>query len=97
MLNLSATGISVNLNEEIGRAQIPVVFRYLILQNQMIAKGIPGQLIDEPVILMQVIPLMCEHKIRIHLGFQALEDLFHFTTHIGEEPVTEIVDFYPCS
>lgn len=78
---------------KIGRAQIPVIFRDFIFQDQMIAECIPREIGDDAVILMTVIPKMRKNKVWIP-RFQSLKERLDICTRVREKPITEIFDNY---
>ena len=57
--------------EEVGRSEIAVVLRDLVLQDEVVAPGVPGQLGDEPVILVPILPVVGEDEVRGELAASA--------------------------
>jgi hypothetical protein len=90
----------LELHEEIWRAQVAIVFWDFVLQNEMVSKRVPRQLVDQPVILMQVTTVMSENKIRINDPLYSFELVFDFGSPIGEKTIAMRPDhniFRPCT
>ena len=51
-------------HEDTRLSHVAIVFRNLVLQNQMVAKGVPGQFRDKAMILMRIFAVMSEDQIR---------------------------------
>src|SRR5262245_7133529 len=49
--------------EHIRNSKIAVELRDLVLQDCVVPKRVPGQLIDHPVILVQIVATVCEDQI----------------------------------
>jgi hypothetical protein len=45
-------------------AKISIVLKHFVFKDEMIPPSIPGQFIDQPVILVQIIPVMSEYYVR---------------------------------
>src|SRR3954467_2612725 len=58
----------------------------------MITKRVPGQLANEQVILMKIVPKMGEDKIGRESFLEALENLFDRRANVREEAVPERLD-----
>src|SRR2546422_5147044 len=79
----------VQLDEGVRGSEVAVVFGDLVLEDQMVAEGVPGQLGNETVILMTVTAVVREHDIGRDLFLQLLEMIFDRFTHMREEAVPE--------
>ena len=79
----------VERDEDVRRAEIAVVLRDLELEDQVVAEGVPGQLGDEPVILVEVRAGVREHQLRRHGRLQPLERLLDVAAGVREEAVPE--------
>ena len=79
-------------HEEIRRAEIAIVLRNFELQNQMVAKRVPGQLRDEGVILMQVLAKMREDDVGRDLALEPFKGVFDVQADIRKAAVPKIVD-----
>ena len=71
--------------------EIPVVFGNLIFQNQVIAKRVPGQFVDETMILVQIMTVVCQNNIGIDSALKTFELIFYLAADVREIPVLEIV------
>ena len=54
---------SVRWHERIGRADVPVVLRDLVLEDQVVAERVPRQLGDEAMVLVQIGALVREDQV----------------------------------
>src|SRR5947207_15966262 len=61
--NLGPAHRAFELYEEIWRAEIDVVLRTLVLENEVVSKCVAGQFVDEPMIMVQVVLLVGEAEI----------------------------------
>ena len=82
-------GLVVEVDEEVRRAQVAVVLRDLVLEDQMVAKRVPGQLRDEAMILVQIAAPVREDQVRGDLALEALEVLLDLGAVVREEAVAE--------
>ena len=44
----------VEVDEHVRRAEVAVVLRDLVLEDQVVAEGVPGELRDEAVVLVEI-------------------------------------------
>ena len=56
-------------------AHVAVVLRHLVLEDQVVAEGVPGQLAADPVILVQVGALVGEDDVGREICLQLFEVL----------------------
>ena len=63
-LILRSDNAAIEGQKAIRRTQIAIVFRDLVLEDQLIAEGVSGQLGDSPVVLMEILAMVREHEIR---------------------------------
>jgi len=71
--------------------KIPIIFRNLILENQMIPKRIPRKTGDLPMILVCVTTPMSEDDIRLDLAFQIFEEFFDLLANTVEKTIAKFV------
>src|SRR5688572_25110953 len=83
-LELAAHELLVQRDEEVRRSQVTVVFRYLVLEDEMIPEGVPSELAGESMILVQIVSRVREDDIGTYF-LQLLERLFDIRTRIGKE------------
>jgi len=76
-VDLSSAEICGERHEDIGTAQVTVVFQDFILKNQVVPECIPGQIRQDPVILVSVIAEMREDDFRFEAGLNLLEPLLN--------------------
>lgn len=55
----------------------------------MIAKGIPGKLADDAMVLMQIVPIVREHQIWVYPFLKQLEVALDLFATIGEKALLE--------
>src|SRR5262245_35456801 len=65
---LLVRGGGVERNEEVRRAEVRVVLRDLVLEDEMVAEGVPGQLPDRAVVLVQIALVVREDQIGAHFA-----------------------------
>jgi hypothetical protein len=58
----------------------------------VVSPGVPGELADEPVVLVEVVPGMGEDHVGVEPAFQVLEHVLHLATAVRKEPVAKAVD-----
>src|SRR2546428_10915395 len=63
--------------EEIGRSEVAVIFRDLVLEDQLVTPGVPGELRYEAVVLVPIVAIVSEDEVRGELLFQRLELVFY--------------------
>jgi len=75
--------------EESGIAEIGVVFWNFVLEHQVIAEGVVGELGQQPVVLLSVALPMSQDERRIKIAFEGLEVVLDIGALEGEIPVAE--------
>ena len=80
---------------DVGPTKVPVDLGNLILENQVVPEGVPGEFACQPVILMEVVAGVGEHDLRIDPQLQRLEEIFDLCARIGEKAVAEPVHLDP--
>src|SRR5216683_1818968 len=70
---LALASLAIKRNIEIGRAQVAIILWNLIFEDHVIPPGVPGQLVDDPVVLMQILSRMSKDHVRRSLGLQLFE------------------------
>src|ERR1035441_6774306 len=79
--HLLLANIHLQRHEHAGLSHVPVVFWNFILQNQMISKRVPGQLCEEPLVLMSVLSVVSKDNVRRDLLLQLFEHRLYFGTY----------------
>src|SRR5712691_2848535 len=82
------TGIAIQPYEKVRRSQIAIVLWNFVFQDEMVAKRIPRQFADDPVILVEVVTVMSKNQIGSELVFQFLE--INFDTCIKRREIAII-------
>src|SRR5262249_11591427 len=72
-LHLALGELGVETDVGVGLAEVALVLRDLVLEDQVVAPGVPGQLRDEAVVLVPVAERVGEDQVRVELALQALE------------------------
>ena len=81
----------IQVDKEVRYAKIAVIFRNFIFQDEVVSKGIPGQLTDQTMILMQIMPVMGEDDVWRFLPFQLLKKIFNLTANVREKTVPKFL------
>ena len=76
-------------NEKIGRAEIAIVFRNFVFEDEMIPPSVPGEIGKDAVVLMAVVPLMSEDDVGLDL-FQSLKEPLDAFAFVGKEARAEL-------
>ena len=95
MLGLSARNVAQQGDVEIRLPQVAIPLGDLVLQNQVIAERLPGDVRDDPVILVAVVAAMSENHVRRERSLDRFEHVLDLAQGGGEVPVAELVDVYP--
>src|SRR6185295_4126165 len=66
--DLAAQDFLAEFDIEVRLAQIAIPFRNFVFEDELIAEGVPGELTEEPMILVRILARMGHN----HVGFQAL-------------------------
>src|SRR5437867_4777452 len=76
ILNFFTTDRIVQMNEKIGRPNIPIVLDDFVFQDKVIPECVPSQLRYEAVVLMKVVPIMRQDEIRSAFSLEFFEEVF---------------------
>src|SRR5438874_8282542 len=76
-------------HEEIRRAQISVVFRDFVFEDEVIAKSVPRQLAYQTVVLVKIMPAMRKDYIRPEDFLEFLEAFFDWRAEVGKDSISE--------
>ena len=79
-------------HEEVRLSQVSVVFRNLVFHDEVIAKRVPGQLANDPMILMQIVTVMCQDQVRNKFFLQFLKLRLNSRMKRREKAITVISD-----
>src|SRR5882724_2750211 len=82
----------VEMHVEVWNAEIAVIFQNLVLEDQVIPVGVPGQVRDESMILMQIVTRVSEDDVRRALGLQLLEERLDAFADVRKEARLEVPD-----
>jgi len=86
-------------HETVGRPEVPVILRNFVLENQMIPKGVPSKLTDDPMILVQIAAAVGQNQIRRE-GLEPLELFLDAVSVMREKPIAKRMNnhfAFPCS
>src|SRR5262249_34471112 len=72
-IDFSLQGARRDRDIEIGLTHVSIPFGNLVLENAVIAEGIPSQTAHLAVVLMCVVSAVCEDQVRIDAAFKILE------------------------
>src|SRR5262245_56516005 len=90
VFDLAPADRGVEGNVEAGRAPGPVVLGDLVLEDEVVAEGVPGQLSEHAVILVRVAAPRAEHDVRRGAALELLEFLLDGGLLRWKEPVAEL-------
>src|SRR5688572_11954327 len=90
VLDLARANFFVEGDKEVRPAEIAVVLGNLVLQDQVAAPRVPGEVTDGAVVLVPVIPIVGEDQIRIDVLLELLEELLDVGSLVREKAVPEI-------
>jgi hypothetical protein len=91
-LDFSIQNASVERLVEIGLAYVSIPLRYFIFQYQMIAKRVPSELADLPVILVRVASAMRKNNIWINFSLHRFEAVFQCGALVLEVAVLDVAE-----
>src|SRR6185436_3706552 len=89
---LPPADLVVQVDEQVRRAEVSVELRDLVLQNHVVPERVPGELRDQPVILVPIFAVMGEDEVRRHPPLDLLEEALHRLPLVRQEAVPEILD-----
>jgi len=78
-------------DEGVRLGQVSIELGNFVFENQMIAKGVPGEIGKNAMILMPIIAEMSEDQVGLNETFELLEVIFDQFTLVGEEAGPEIL------
>jgi len=85
-------GLRVQRDKEIGSSKVAIVLGNFVFQNEMIPPGVPNELIEDAVVLMQVMTGMGENDVWRKQLFEFFKIVFNFSEDRGEVAVAKIFD-----
>src|SRR5699024_1803270 len=85
---------TVKCDKVIGISKVPVIFRNLILIDQVIPKCIPCKFIDNMMILMEIISVMSKYDIWVNIFFYYFKLIFHFAPVSRQIPILKIKNLH---
>lgn len=77
-LELPLACFIVDLNKEVGLSQVAVKLRNFVLQDQVVAEGVPCEFRKKAVILMRISVVVRENNVRGRRLFQVFENGLDF-------------------
>jgi hypothetical protein len=80
------------MNKEIGGAEITVIFGNFVFQNQVVPEGVPGEITNYPMVLVEIVAVMGENQIGFKMLFQLFKAQFDFFACRGEEAGGKILN-----
>ena len=90
--NLLLAHFSGKWHENAWLTQVAIILGNLVLQNQMVAKSIPSQFREQPVILVRILAIMGEDEVRRNRLFQLFKYGLHFCSRKGQESVLKVLE-----
>lgn len=86
------TGRFVKVNIEVGRAKIAIILGNLIFPDQVVAEGVPCEIADDPMILVQIVAAVAEDEVGRGLRFERFKSLLDGWTIIGKESIAKAMN-----
>src|SRR5688572_30124246 len=78
-------------DEDVWRPETTLGLGDLVLEDEVVAKRVPGELAGEPVILVEIAAGVGEDEVRLNV-LQLLEDLLDLTADVREEAIAKLVN-----
>ena len=79
-------------DEDVRRAEVAVVLRDLVLEDQVVTPRVPRELGHQAMVLVPVVAVVGEDQVGIHVGLELLEVVLDLGTHPGEVALPEALD-----
>ena len=92
VLDFAVTSFLIEIHVKIRVTKIAVIFENFIFEDQLIAPGVPGQLVDHSMILMEIIASVREDQIGRQRVFQLFKVLFDFDVLRRKKSIAEVQD-----
>ena len=83
--------LTSNGTKTFGDAEIAVVLRHLVLEDQVVAKRVPRELGGEPVVLVEVVAGMRQDEVWVD-PLQLLEDILDATPVVRKIAIAKLVE-----
>ena len=61
--------------KKIGLAEVAVIFRDFVFQNQFAAKGVPGEIGNQAMVLVPVVAIMSQDDVRREIAFSGFRNI----------------------
>ena len=94
MFDFSTAKLLAQWDVKVWYSKVTVIFWDLVLQDEVISKGIPGQIREQAVVLVAILPVVGEDQIRFDLFLQLLKNFFDGRALEREKTVPEILNEY---
>ena len=89
MRDLLLAPLLVERHVRIRPAEVAVELGDLVLEHEVIAEAVVGEVRDQPVVLVPVFAIVREHEVGPDLALQLLEEFLDRHRGVGEEAVAE--------
>src|SRR4029078_6753180 len=87
---LQSAQLLVQRNKHVRNAEVPIIFRDFILQDQMTAECVPCEIREHTMILMTVISIMSKNEIRPEL-LQCFKEILNLSALKRKEAALEML------
>src|SRR6267378_3256291 len=91
-LNFFAGDRLSQVNKKIGCPEVSIILDDFVFENQVVSEGVPSQLGNQPVVLMEISAIMRQDKIREIFSFEFLKEVLYFSSNIGKIAVSKFLD-----
>ena len=75
--DFSSSNLVIQVDKKIGQAEIAIELRNFVFKNEMIAKRVPCELANQPVVLVQVCASVSENDVWRRLTLEFLKIFLH--------------------
>ncbi len=93
-VDLSLADSFIERKKHVGLAQIAFVLGDLVLPDEMISEGVPGEFSEQAVILMGVVATVGKYEVRLDLRRDAMNEIFNLRPLGWEVSVAEVTANY---
>src|SRR5215469_2120744 len=83
----------IETHEEIGCSPIAIVLRNFIFEDQVIPEGVPRQLRNQPVILMEIVAMVSEDEIGLKIALDRLHEFLDGPPLVREKTVAKASNY----
>ena len=91
ILDLPLTTFIIKRDKNVRPSEVTIIFGDLVFEDKMVAEGVPGQLGNEAMILVEVVTIVSEDDIRRLLCLKCLKVLLELRAKIRQKAIAEFL------